>query len=90
MVSFLTIFQTWWLIANSKQRFNPNPIGNAAVAGDGKTNFFRALADWIEKWQESPAFTLTPQTSNALIRTLRAQDMLIEDLLGEDDFQYVF
>ena len=88
MSSFLSIINTWWLIANSKERFNPNPIGNAVIAGDGKIEFFRQLADWIELWQESPYFTLTPHTSSAMIRTLRAQASLIEDLLA-DDYDYV-
>ena len=37
-----------------------------------KTEFLRALADWIE---------LTPQTASALTTTLRAYAMLIDDLL---------
>ena len=88
MSSFLEIFNTWWLICNSKERYHVNPLGNAIVSGDGKTAYFRALANWIEEWQKSPAFTLTAQTSHALITTLRAQSMLIEELLAED-FDYV-
>ena len=88
MSSFLEIINAWWMIANSKQRFHPNPLGNAVVDGDGKIEFFRKLADWIEKWQESPYFTLTPHTSSALIATLRAQASLIEDLLKEG-YDYV-
>ena len=88
MSSFLTVFNTWWMVANSKQKFHPTVIGNAAVAGDGKPEFFRAMADWIEEWQESPFFTLTPHTSSALLKTLRAQAMLIEDLL-EEGYDYV-
>ena len=88
MSSFLSIINTWWLIANSKEQFNPNPIGNAVVDGDGKIQFFRELADWIEMWQKSPNFTLTAQTSGALITTLRAQAALIEDLLAEG-YDYV-
>ena len=88
MSSFLENFQKWWTIANSKQRFSPNPLGNAAVAGDGKTHFFMALANWVEEWQTSPAFTLTSNTSSALILTLRAQTMLIEELL-QDGYSYV-
>ena len=83
MSSFLAIFQKWWTIANSKERYSPNPLGNAAVVGDGKTTFFRALADWVEEWQTSPAFTLTPQTSSVIILTLRAQAMLTDELLEE-------
>ena len=85
---FLEIFNTWWLICNSKERYHVNPLGNAIVSGDGKTDYFRAMADWIEEWQTSPAFTLTPQTSDALITTLRAQSMLIDELL-EEGYDYV-
>ena len=88
MSLFLAIFQKLWTIANSKQRFSTNPLGNAAVAGDGKTDFLRALANWIEDWQISPAFTLSPNTSSALILTLHAQSMLIDELL-QDGYCYV-
>ena len=47
-------------------------------------DYFRSLANWIEEWKKSPAFTLTAQTSSALIVTLRTQTMLIDELLGED------
>ena len=72
IAEFLTIIRTWWTIANSKQRYSPNALGNAIVIGDGKTDYFTSLADWIEEWQKCPAFTLTPHTSSALILTLRA------------------
>ena len=60
-----------------------NKLGNATVIGDGKTDFLRDMADWIEEWQKCPNFTLTAQTSSALITTLRGQAMLIDELLGE-------
>ena len=58
------------------------------INGDKKTVFLRTLADYIEQWCQSPAFTLTPQTVCALTTTLCAYDMLIEDLLNEA-YQYV-
>ena len=42
-----------------------------------------SLADWAENWKQSPAFTLTSQTSSAFIVTLRAQAHLIDELLEE-------
>ena len=69
--SFLEIFNTWSTILNSKQRFSPNIPRNAVINGK-KTEFLRALADWIE---------LTPQTVSALTTTLRAYAVLIDDLL---------
>ena len=80
---FLSLIQKWWTITNSKQRFSPNKLGNAIVDGDGKTNFLRDFADWIEEWQKCPNFTLSAQTSSALITTLRGQAMLIDELLDE-------
>ena len=64
MSSFLAIFPKWWTIVNSKD--SPNPLGNAAVVGDGKTIFFRVIADSVGEWQTSPAFTLIPHTSSAI------------------------
>ena len=83
IAGFLTLIQKWWTVANSKQRFSPNVLGNAIIRGDGKTNFFMSLADWVENWKQSPAFRLTPQTASALIVTLRAQALLIDELLEE-------
>ena len=48
---FLTIFQNLWTVSNSKQQFSPNKLGNAIICDDGKTAFFRQLADWIQHWQ---------------------------------------
>ena len=49
------------------------------INGDKKTEFSRALEDWIEQWQQSPVFTLTPQTASALTATRRTHAMLIDD-----------
>ena len=61
--------------------------GNAVINGDQKAVFIRTLADQIEQWCQSPAFTLTPHTGSALT-TLCAHAMLIEDVLNEA-YQYV-
>ena len=53
-----------------------------------KTVFLRTLADQIEQWCQSLAFTLTPQTASALTTTFCAHDMLIEASLNEA-YQYV-
>ena len=36
MSGYLDIFHKCWTIANSKQQFYPNQLGNAAVKGDKK------------------------------------------------------
>ena len=57
-------------------------------AGDKKPEFMRKFADWFELWQNlkipnCQIFTLLAQTSNAIVRTLRGQASLLEDLLPE-------
>ena len=83
IAGFLSIFNKWWTIANSKQRFCANVLGNAIVSGDKKTDFYRALADWIEQWCQSPHFTLTAQTASSLTSTLRSHAILIDELVNE-------
>ena len=79
----------WWTISNAKVKSNSRySLGNAAVAGDGKSDFLRELADWIHKWDklkipQCEKFTRTAQTSNALQRTLRCHASLIDDLHSE-------
>ena len=80
-------------MSNSKSRYSPNRLGNAATKGDNKPKFLRSMAKWIETWtnekiSNSQKFTLTAQTSAALTRTLRGHAQLIEDLL-DDGFDYV-
>ena len=94
-IEFSKVINTWWIISNSKMKYNKrNKMGHAAVLGDKKPDFFRALADWFESWQNIQAsgcekFTLTKQTCSALIITLRATAALIEDLLDEEGFDHV-
>lgn len=91
---FLELVNIWWTISNSKSRFNSHyKLGNAAVKGDGKPQFLRSFASWLEIWKQrqipnSQKFTLSGQTNAALVRTLRCHASLIEDLLSEGQ-QYV-
>ena len=39
VASFFEIFNTWWTISNSKKRFSPNKLRNAATNGDKKLSF---------------------------------------------------
>ena len=89
IVGFLQIFNIWWAISNSKQRYSPNKLNSAVVSSDGKMKFFVVLADWIEAWCKSKNFTLTQQTSAAFITTLRGQAMLVNELLEEDGYSFV-
>ena len=88
VAGLLNVIHTWWIICNSKQRYSANPLCSAIVLNDNKTNFFRLLAFWFQKWYTSPYFTLTPQTSSALIITLQSQVMLIDELLN-DGYDYI-
>ena len=81
-VEFLKLFSKWWVISNSKTALNY--LGNVAVNGDQKSSFLRAMAEWqTERIPNCEKFTLTAQTSSALVRTLLCFASLIEDLLGE-------
>ena len=79
MAGFLTLILTWWTIVNSRKRFTSNKLANAIIVGDGKNNFLRSFSDWIKLWSESPSFCLSKQTSDALIRTLQTQALLIDE-----------
>ena len=70
------------------QFLSNNPLGNAAIIGDNKPEFLRSFAAWVAKWQNEKipcfeTFTLTKQTSSALIRTLLCHAALIEELLDK-------
>ena len=72
----------------SRKRFTSNKLANAIILGDGKTNFLRSFSDLIKLWSEFPAFCLSKQTSDALVRTLQAQALLIDKLFN-DGYVYV-
>lgn len=90
----LKLFNAWWTISNSKQAHNShNRLGDGAILNDGKPEFLRAFADWIDEWDKQKMvncekFGLTAQTSSALKRTLRCHAGLIEDLL-QSGYQFV-
>ena len=87
--NFLTLFYKVFVICNSKQRFNTsNQLGNAAIQGDHKPEFLLLVADWVETWSKCPSFTLTKQTSHALVTTLRCIANLTDDLLNEN-YDYI-
>ena len=88
VANFLNLILTWWTISNSNNKYNPNVLGNAITKGDVKLFFFEKFADWLEEWSQCPNFSLSKQTSKALILTLRSQAMLIDELLNED-YDYV-
>ena len=87
---FLKLVHTWWTIVNSRTRFSPNSLGNAIIPNDGKVLFLDAFAKWLETWLSfnPTAFCLTKSTFNALIKTLKAQSLLITDLLS-DGYEFV-
>ena len=90
MANFLKLVQTWWTIANSRQRFSSNPLSHAITSGDGKIAFYFCLANWLESWSSSTnIYCFSKQTANALVWTLRSQAMLISELLDVDKYEYV-
>ena len=78
----------WWKIVNSKQEFYPYDIANAITLGDGKVDFLRAFAEWLENWLKngSASFRFSNQKiTQALIWSLRSQADLLDELLMDDD-----
>lgn len=83
-VEFLTLINIWWTIVNSKKRFSVNKLANALVCGDGKVSFLMEFSNWLEDWSKSSCLlTLSKQTCNALIQSLRGQAHLCYDLFAE-------
>ena len=90
---FLKLFNTCWIISNTRGQFSNHILGHAAKEDDVKPEFCRALADWIENWCNKRVplfkqFTLSLSTANALIRTLRCQASLIEDSF-DDGYDFI-
>ena len=75
--NFLKLISFWWTISNSSQKYTPNILNNAVNPYDGKIHFFKTFSDWVESWSLISDFSLTKQTSRALVITLRAQAMLM-------------
>ena len=89
MAGFLDLINTWWTIANGTN-FSANWLSKSAEKGDGRTDFFRSFADWLEEWSSNAtSFCLTKATSAALIQTLRAQAALVDELLDSGEFKFV-
>ena len=86
--SFLNLIYNWWLVVNAKERFHPNIVGNALIAGVGKIEFLQAMTTWLVKWRDTMKLGLSKQTFNALISTNQAIADLSTDLLNEG-YDYV-
>ena len=71
VASFLEIFNTWWTISNSKQRFSPNILKNTVING---------TKNWVFKSSGRLNWTNT-KTASTLTTTLRAHAVFIDDLL---------
>ena len=86
----VSCFHKLFVICNSKQRFNSsNELAIAVVLADNKPAFLSNLADRVESWSKCVPFTLTSQTSHALVTTtLRVTSHLISELLNEG-YDYV-
>ena len=87
--AFLMLFSKWWVLSNSKARYSTASfLGNAAVIGDNKPLFLRAMTDWIQNWQEKKIpnwekFTVTSQTASAFVRTLKCHALPRKNFLAE-------
>ena len=63
-------------------------LGNAVVCNDNKPEFILSFSTWIEQWPNCSNFSLTKQTSHALITTLNTTSCLLSELLNER-YKYV-
>ena len=88
MASFLKLILYWWTMANSKKQYTQNFLSNDFKTGDGKLDFYKTFAEWIELWANISDlhFKANPK---ALVTTLSAQSMLIEELLTNNECIYV-
>ena len=73
-LEFLKLCNTWWIIPNSKVQYSNPILDHAAKNDDGKPEFEQ--------------FTLSMTTAKAMIRTLRCQASLIEDLF-DDEYDFI-
>lgn len=89
MAGFVELVNTWWTIVNGTN-YTANWLSKSVEKDDGRTDFLRSLADWLEEWSSTATdFCLTKSTSAALIRTLRAQAALVDELLESDEYTFV-
>ena len=89
MANFLDLILTWWTIVNGTN-YTANWLSKSVEKGDGRTDFLRSFANWLETWSASSTkFCLTKQTASALIRTLRAQAALVDELLDSGEYKFV-
>ena len=72
-----------------KKKYTPNLFNNTVNLHDEKIYFFKKLSDWVMTWAQILDFSLTKQTSKASVVTLRAQAMLMQELLKER-YEYIF
>ena len=87
--NFLNLMHKVFLVCNAKaETHGSDALGDAAKSGDGKVEFLREVAAWIEEWSTCSDFALSTPTSKAIVISLRAQASLIEDLLSEG-YKYV-
>ena len=68
VASFLEIFNTWWTISNSKQRFSPNILRNAVING---------TKNWVFKSSGRLDWT---NTSNCVISMWELLDCIVIQL----------
>ena len=89
MSNFLDLILTWWTIVNGTN-YTANWLSKSVEKGDGRTDFLRSFANWLENWSsKAKKFCLTKQTVSALITTLRVQAALVDELLDSGEYKFV-
>ena len=82
---FLSAFQKVFVICNAKTQYNTsNMFGNAIFCSDSKPEFLLYFAIWIQQWSTSQNFSITKQTSQALITTLKDTSCSLSEVFKRD------
>ena len=79
-------FLSWYYVGRQKQ--TQEKIGIYFFEQCSKITLHK-LSDWVQSWAQISDFCLTKQTFKAFVVTLRAQTMLMQELLGRG-YEYIF
>ena len=91
VASFLEIFNTWWTISNSKQRFSPNTFRNAVINGTKNWVFkISGRLDWTNTAKCVCIDYYSPCPCCAYRRLIEAYQYVITARLQSDPFERRF
>ena len=83
---FLKLFNTWWIISNSKVQFSNQILDHVAKKVDKKAEFCRALLNWIENWSNERVPSFEQFTLSLLTLSCQGSDTNFKVPSNEDLF----